>query len=89
MVPLGLLPSVVWAVLEFRKDRLAGGAFALIFVAYFLFSYVRRRRGYASIPKVPDEFRFYEVYGFVGGCVLVGVTLFVLAVLGVAHIGMV
>jgi hypothetical protein len=86
VLPVGLLLSAVWAILAFSNDRPLRGTYALVFGAYFLFSYFRTRRGGARIPKIPDEFQFYEVYGFFGGCVLVGVVLFVLAILGVAHI---
>ncbi len=89
ILPFGLLLSAVLVILAFSNNRPGDAIYALVFGAYFLFSYVRARRGYKSIPEIPDEFRFYEVYGFFGGCVLVGVTLFVLALLGVAHIGIV
>jgi hypothetical protein len=38
---------------------------------------------------MPEEYRFYEVYAFFGGCFIIGVTVFVLAIFGVAHIGIV
>lgn len=89
IVPVGLLISIAWAILEFSKDRPGRAIYPCAFGAYFLFSYCRTRRGGAEIPEIPDEYRFYEVYGFFGGCFIVGVTFFVLAIFGVAHIGIV
>lgn len=89
IVPYALLVSVAWAILEFSKDRPGRAIYPCAFGAYFLFSYFRTRRGGAEIPRIPEEYRFYEVYGFFGGCFIIGVTLSVLAILGVAHIGIV
>ena len=87
LVPVGLLLSVVWTILEFSKDKPGRAVYPLAFGAYFLFSYFRARRGGAGIPNIPAEYQFYEVYGFFGAWVFIGVTIFVLAVLGIAHIG--
>jgi hypothetical protein len=89
IVPYALLVSVAWAILEFSKDRPGRAIYPCAFGAYFLFAYFRMRRGGAETPRIPEEYRFYEVYAFFGGCFIVGVVLFVLAMLGVAHIGMV
>lgn len=89
IVPVGLLISVAWAILEFSKDRPGRAIYPVAFGAYFLFSYFRTRRGGGEIPRIPEEYRYYEVYGFFGSCFVIGVTFFVLAVLGVAHIGIV
>jgi hypothetical protein len=89
VLPLGPVFSAVWVILEFSHDRPFQGVWALVFFAYFLFAYLRARRGAAEIPEIPEEYRSYEVYGFFGSCLLIGVTFFVLAVLGVAHIGIV
>jgi hypothetical protein len=88
-VPIGLLLSGAWLALAFSNHRRGSEIYALAFGAYFLFAYVRSKRGGDGILKIPDEYRSYEIYGFFGGCFLVGMTLFVLAVLGVAHIGLV
>jgi hypothetical protein len=89
IVPYALLLSVVWAILEFNKDRPGRAIYPVAFGSYFLYSYFRMRRGGLELPEIPEEYRFYEVYGFFGGCFVVGVVLFVLAILGVAHIGIV
>jgi hypothetical protein len=89
IVPYALLISVAWAIFEFSKDRPGRAIYPVAFGVYFLFSYFRTRRGGAEIPEIPEEYRFYEVYGFFGACFIIGVTFFVLAVLGVAHVGIV
>lgn len=89
IVPVGLLLSAILFVLAHSNNRVGNEIYALVFGAYFLFSYFRTRRGGAEIPRIPEEYRFYEVYGFFGACFVVGVTFFVLAILGVAHIGIV
>jgi hypothetical protein len=88
-VPVGFLISVAGAVLEFSKDRPGRAIYPVAFGAYFLFSYFRTRRGGAESPEIPEEYRYYEVYGFFGACFIVGVAFVVLAILGVAHIGIV
>jgi hypothetical protein len=88
-LPVALLLSAVWAVLEFCEDRPGRAIYPLVFGAYFVFAYLRVKRGGGGIPKIPDEYRFYEVYGFFGGCFIVGVTFVVLAIFGIAHIGIV
>jgi hypothetical protein len=41
------------------------------------------------MSEIPKEYQFYEVYAFFGGCFIVVVVFFGLAVLGIAHIGIV
>ena len=89
IVPYALLVSVAWAILEFSKDRPGRAIYPCAFGVYFLFSYFRTRRGGGEIPRIPEEYRYYEMYAFFGGCFIVGVVFFGLAVLGVAHIGIV
>jgi len=89
ILPYALLLSVAWAIFEFSKDRPGRAIYPLAFGAYFLFSYFRTRREGGEIPKPPEEYRFYEVYAFLSGCFVVGVVFFVLAILGLAHMGIV
>jgi hypothetical protein len=89
ILPIGLLLSAVWAVLALSHRRPGSEIYALVAFAYFLFSYFRTRRGGGEIPRIPEEYQFYEVYGFFGACFIIGMTFFVLAMLGVAHIEMV
>jgi hypothetical protein len=51
LLPVGLLLTAVWAILEFSNDRPVGGIFALVFGVYFLFSYFRARRQRATDPS--------------------------------------
>jgi len=53
---------------------------------FLIFSHETRR---GRNPRDSRGVSIHEVYGCFGGCVLVGVAFFVLAVLGVAHIGIV
>jgi hypothetical protein len=89
IVPYALLVSAAWATFEFSKDRPGRAIYPVAFGAYFLFSYFRMRLGGAELPEIPEEYRFYEVYGFFGACFIIGVTFFVLAIFGLAHIGIV
>jgi hypothetical protein len=89
IVPYALLISAAWAIFEFSKDRPGRAIYPCAFGAYFLASYFRTRRGGREISKPPEEYRFYEVYAFFGGCFIVGVVFFVLAIMGLAHIGIV
>jgi hypothetical protein len=89
ILPYALLLSVAWAIFEFSKGRPGRAIYPLAFGAYFLFSYLRTRRRGEESPKIPGEYRFYEVYAFFGGCFIVGVIFLVLAISGVAHIGIV
>jgi hypothetical protein len=86
---LGLVLAVFWAVLEIRKDRPIGVTYAFVCAAYCGFSHLRAKRDAARPPGVPVEYRRYQVYGVLGGWAVVGGMVVVLALLGVAHIGVV
>jgi heme A synthase len=91
LAPIAILLAAIWAILEFRRGRPVDGIYVLALGGFILFSYLRLR-GHAAgetqrISTVPVGLQFYGFYGFFGACVVVGMAVFVLAVLDVTHAG--
>jgi hypothetical protein len=86
---LGLVVALllaVWAVLEFSRGRPGNGAYTLAFAALLLLLDFRARRREMIFAKIPSEFQFYEVYGFFGALIFLGIAALVLAILNVVGI---
>lgn len=85
LTPSGIIGAAFWAVYEFSNARLVGGICGVVAAIVIVFFFRRQRRLALSSSSVTssDEQKLIEFYAFVGTSAVAGMTVTVLAVVGV------